>query len=98
MVPPEGSLRPAISRSAVDLPQPDGPSNETSSPGRTSRSSPSSAWVPLAKVFVTPRSATIEAPAAARDDGVNSDTPIRLAAPVPGPGDYISVRAGRNRP
>src|SRR5215472_5092030 len=75
MVPAVGSLRPAISRSAVDLPHPEGPSSETNSPGRTSRSSPSSAWVPLAKVFDTPRSATTESPAAERgDDDEAGDT------------------------
>src|ERR1700687_1395540 len=79
MVPLEGSLRPAISRSGVDLPPPDGPRSETSSPGRTSRSRPSSAWTRLAKVFVTPRSATTEAPAADRDDDVESDSTICLS-------------------
>ncbi len=46
-VPRVGSLRPAMMRSAVDLPQPDGPSSDRNSPSRTSRSSPSSASVPV---------------------------------------------------
>ena len=46
-----GSVRPAISRSAVDLPQPEGPSSVTNSPGRTSRLKRSSATTPLAKIL-----------------------------------------------
>ena len=46
-VPEVGALSPAISRSAVDLPQPDGPSSDTNSPVRTSRSSGPSAATPL---------------------------------------------------
>ena len=38
--------RPPSTRSAVVLPQPDGPSSDTSSPGSTCRSSPSSAGTP----------------------------------------------------
>ena len=38
-MPALGALSPAISRSAVDFPQPDGPSSETNSPLATSRSS-----------------------------------------------------------
>src|ERR1700691_6677617 len=45
-------------RKAVDLPQPEGPSNANSSPSRTSRSSPASARVPLGNVLPTWRSAT----------------------------------------
>ena len=41
--PLSASSRPASSRSVVVLPQPDGPSSATSSPGWTVRSSPSSA-------------------------------------------------------
>src|SRR5262249_13276025 len=62
IVPLVGSERPAIRRSAVDLPQPDGPTSETSSPARTARSSPSSAVTPLAKVLPTPLSATTGGP------------------------------------
>ena len=53
-----GSLKPAMIRNAVDLPQPDGPSSDTNSPARTSRSRPLSATVPLGNVLPTPRSAT----------------------------------------
>src|SRR5262249_19806992 len=71
--PREGSLRPAISRSAVDLPQPDGPSTETNSPGRTARSRPSRASVPLANRFATPRRATTDGPLADRNDDGECD-------------------------
>ena len=63
-VPRDGSLRPAMMRSAVDLPQPDGPSSDRNSPSRTSRSSPSSARTPLPNSFSTPRSDTIGADSA----------------------------------
>ena len=36
MVPAEGGAKPAIMRSVVVLPQPDGPSSETNSPGAIS--------------------------------------------------------------
>jgi hypothetical protein len=45
--PPVGAPSPAISRSSVDLPQPDGPSRPTNSPSAMERSMPSSATVPL---------------------------------------------------
>ena len=38
--PPEISSSPAIMRSSVDLPQPEGPTNTTNSPSPTSRSTP----------------------------------------------------------
>src|SRR4030088_3194932 len=57
-VPDVGALRPAIRRSAVDLPQPDGPSSDTNSPLDTSRSSGPSAVTPLSKTLVTPRKRT----------------------------------------
>src|SRR5262249_28782814 len=71
--PREGSLRPAISRSAVDLPQPDGPSTETNSPGRTARLRSSSASVPLANLLATPRRATTDGPPADRSDDGECD-------------------------
>ena len=40
IAPPVGSSKPATQRSVVVLPQPDGPSSETSSPSATSRSMP----------------------------------------------------------
>ena len=51
-------LRPAMMRSAVDLPQPEGPSSDTNSPSRTARSKPCSATVPRSNVLPTPRSET----------------------------------------
>src|SRR5207244_8715338 len=58
IVPLVGAASPAISRSAVDLPQPDGPSSETNSPRRTAKSKPSSAAT-VANAFPTPRRATM---------------------------------------
>ncbi len=57
-----GSLKPAMMRSAVDLPQPEGPSSDTNSPGHTWRLRRSSATTPLAKVLPTPSSATTGVP------------------------------------
>ncbi len=54
-----------MSRSKVDLPQPDGPTMETKLPASIMRSSGPSAWVvcsPLPKVLLTPASAIIGAP------------------------------------
>src|SRR5262245_3910382 len=69
-----GSLRPAMMRSAVDLPQPDGPSSETSSPRRTSSLSRASATTPLANVLPTPSSATTGAEGADGGAGEGADT------------------------
>src|SRR3984893_18508567 len=41
--PASGARKPATSRRVVVLPQPDGPSRATSSPGRTARSRPATA-------------------------------------------------------
>src|SRR5262249_9099227 len=57
-VPDVGSPRPAIMRSAVDLPQPDGPSRLTNSPWATSIDMFCSATVPFENTFETPRSET----------------------------------------
>ena len=46
-VPELGAPSPAISRNAVDFPQPEGPSSETNSPRATSRSSGPRAATPL---------------------------------------------------
>ena len=40
MSPEVASSRPAMMRSSVDLPQPEGPTKTTNSPSRTSRSTP----------------------------------------------------------
>src|SRR5436305_13939529 len=53
-----GAASPAIKRSAVLLPQPEGPSRARSSPGPTIRSSPASASMPPANRLVTWRSRT----------------------------------------
>jgi hypothetical protein len=81
--PPVGSLNPATMRSAVDLPQPEGPSRVRNSPGRTDRSKPSSATTPFANVLPTPRNATMDALATwetmiSQFFGLNS-TPTRLS-------------------
>ena len=61
IVPPLGVVKPAIIRSVVVLPEPDGPSSVTNSPRRTSRSTPSTA-VTLAERLAEVRAA--RAPAA----------------------------------
>src|SRR5258708_38387657 len=43
MVPVVGSMKPAIMRNVVVLPQPEGPRSETNSPDSSSRSTPSTA-------------------------------------------------------
>src|SRR5688572_28560348 len=53
--PASGRSKPPIIRSVVVLPQPDPPTRLTSSPGRTSRESPSTATAPPNR-FVRPRS------------------------------------------
>ena len=58
-VPEVGSLKPAIIRSVVVLPQPEGPSREKNSPAATSRSMPSTTRVPP-NSLVRPRSDTAE--------------------------------------
>lgn len=47
IVPLVGDSSPAMQRSSVVLPQPDGPSSETNSPDRIERSMPLSTFVPL---------------------------------------------------
>src|SRR3954469_18516620 len=56
------SSRPATIRSAVDFPEPDGPTRIVNSPSATDRSSPSTARVPSSKTFETSSNA-IEATA-----------------------------------
>src|SRR5580658_236092 len=70
--PSVGSLRPAMMRNAVDLPQPDGPSKATNSPGRISRSRPASACVPFGNALPTPRKATNGTGCIAAADGWRS--------------------------
>src|SRR6187401_2168059 len=54
IVPAVGFSNPAIIRSVVVLPQPDGPRNETNSPRTASRLKSSTATVPPGNVFWTP--------------------------------------------
>src|SRR6478752_4785563 len=51
--PPEASSSPATIRSAVDLPEPDGPTSTVNPPSSIERSSPSTAFVPSSKTFET---------------------------------------------
>ncbi len=73
IVPVVGDSRPAISRSAVDLPQPDGPSSDRNSPCLIVRSTSRSATTPLENVLPTPRS--VSSGAAAQAAGIES--PVR---------------------
>ena len=57
IVPSVVSSSPATIRSAVDLPEPDGPTSTVKPPSATSRSSPSTARVPSGKTFETPANA-----------------------------------------
>src|ERR671914_844633 len=59
IVPVVASSRPATIRSAVDLPEPDGPTSTVKPPSATSRSSPSTAAVPSGKTFETPENARL---------------------------------------
>src|SRR5689334_1237473 len=56
IVPAVGCSKPAIIRSVVVLPQPDGPRNDTNSPRAADRSKSRTATVPPAKRFWTPSS------------------------------------------
>jgi len=58
-VPPSGRSNPAISRRSVVFPQPDGPSNATTSPRSTHKEAPSTAGT-SPKRFVTPSIRIIE--------------------------------------
>src|SRR3954452_888684 len=51
--PPDASSSPATIRSAVDLPEPDGPTSTVNPPSSIERSSPSTARVPSSKTFET---------------------------------------------
>src|SRR3954466_15681576 len=51
--PDDASSRPATIRSAVDFPDPEGPTRIVNSPSSTERSSPSTARVPSSKTFET---------------------------------------------
>src|SRR5271166_3715523 len=100
-VPSSLSRAPATIRSRVDLPQPDGPSRQTSSPARTSRLIPASATVrrpPLRKVLPT-ESITTSAPPWPTEFGAFRAAPFTgsrlLTGPVTGwpPAPSASARA-----
>src|SRR3954454_12616749 len=57
--PDDASSSPATIRSAVDLPEPDGPTSTVKPPSATSRSSPSTAFVPSGNTFETPSNAML---------------------------------------
>src|SRR5262245_27612886 len=59
IVPEEVSSSPATIRSAVDLPEPDGPTSTVKPPSATSRSSPSTAFVPSGNTFETSENAML---------------------------------------
>src|SRR5262245_11299625 len=67
--PAVGSASPAISRNAVLLPHPEGPSRASNSPGATARSIPASASVPLANRLATWRRRTTGSPLRALGSG-----------------------------
>src|SRR5687767_419641 len=70
---PEVALSsPAIIRSVVVLPHPEGPSRQTTSPTPTSRSTVSTA-VSLSKRLVTPRSEIVDKVASSALDGAKGD-------------------------
>src|SRR5262249_3657598 len=58
-VPALGAMSPAITRSAVDFPQPEGPTSDRNSPSVTSKSSGPSAFTLLAKTRSTWENAAI---------------------------------------
>src|SRR5690606_16406350 len=91
IAPELGSPRPAMIRSAVDLPQPDGPSRLRNSPRSTSSVRPLSASVPFENRFDTPRIDTmsrLSVPVRAR--GVSArERSFKIVSPVG------RVRAGR---
>src|SRR5688572_5459324 len=100
-LPRVGSLKPAMMRSAVDLPQPDGPSSERNSPSRTSRSKLSSATTPLPNTLPTPRSETMGAAEIAIDCyllpqshvGVERNPALDLGGVMGG--EFLNALAGR---
>src|SRR3954447_590757 len=57
--PDDVSSRPATIRSAVDLPEPDGPTSTVKPPSGMSRSSSSTAFVPSGKTFETSENAML---------------------------------------
>src|SRR5690242_21566537 len=56
--PADSDSSPAMMRSVVLLPEPDGPTSTTNSPSSTTRSTPCTATKPLSYTFLTPSSVT----------------------------------------
>src|SRR5262245_23755225 len=75
------SSSPAIMRSRVDLPQPDGPTSTTNSPSPMSISTPYRTWVEPKNLSTLPMST----------DAMVDAHPVRVVAPSP----YRAVRAAR---
>src|ERR1700682_3746415 len=76
--PASGSRKPAIMRSAVDLPQPEGPRRQMNSPSLTSSEKPSTAWTaPKRRDTETSESATIGSDAKAGSEGPAVEHPPR---------------------
>src|SRR5436190_8131482 len=67
--PPLSSSSPAVSRSTVVLPEPDGPTRTSSSPSAISRSTLSTATMPPGNVFVMPARVTSAISASVRVSG-----------------------------
>src|SRR5437764_4433888 len=100
------SARPAAIRSAVVLPQPDGPTNTMNSPSWTERERSSTARVPSKKTFSTPSNSTVATRPpfrswSARRCGAQTDDQFRRQELRPGDeltaGDPIEERARRER-
>src|SRR3954449_6407085 len=82
IAPADASSSPATIRSAVDLPEPDGPTRTVNSPSPISRSSPSTARVPSGKTFETPSNAIEAMLSPHRRDVVAVPEPAALHRPL----------------
>src|SRR5579875_3750998 len=94
IVPSVTSSSPATIRSAVVLPQPDGPTRTTNSPSSTKRSSACTASTPFAKTLVTCSSASV-AIAVSLLSVRRGDPDPHPALPPVGPGEVRDRREGR---
>src|SRR5919201_6779594 len=85
IVPVVASSSPASIRSAVDLPEPDGPTRIISSPSPTSRLKSRTASVPSGKTLLTPSKASpaISDPSCAQPLALTSRAHARDEVPVP---------------
>ncbi len=73
---------PEAMRSSVDLPQPDGPTTDTNSPGRTVNDTSSSAWVPSGNTMDTPSKASSDPPAGGTATGASASPFARTSSPT----------------